>query len=517
MRCGKRHATGPAGLLVIVLILGCLVFCAGCSQKSTGPGSVKTEAGSVSGTVENGVFVYRGIPYAAPPTGELRWKPPSAVSPWTGVRNATEYGAICPQAISDNPTPGAAPAAMSEDCLYLNVWSPLKNPEEKLPVMVFIHGGAFMEGAGSLPLYDGSSLARKGVVVVTLNYRLGALGFFAHPELAEESAFNTSGNYGLMDQQAALLWVQNNIGAFGGDPSKVTVFGESAGASSILSHLSSPLAKGLFMQAIVESAPLWTNGSSVDIISTRQDAEQKGIAFARDLGFSSPGAIRKMRALDAMTLVNATPRSPSAFWTTHSLIFKPSVDGRILPATPEETFRLGRQNKVPIIIGTNADEGTLLAAKTGMNVSAYEQYIRNRFGTYAPDVLTAYPAKNPSEAQYQMERIMNDFDFTEAARFVANSHTGINQTTYIYRFSYEMPGQPLGAFHGSELYFVFRPASMNPDPVSAGVSDMMMDLWTRFAKTGNPNGRMNVTWPQYSNTTGKYLDIGALPSVKTDY
>jgi para-nitrobenzyl esterase len=503
------------GLLILALILAGLVLSAGCSRISTDPGIVTTDTGSVRGTAENGLFVFRGIPYAAPPAGELRWRPPAAVQPWTGVRNATESGAICPQAISDDPAPGTTPQAMNEDCLYLNVWSPVKSPNENLPVMVFIHGGAFMEGAGSLPVYDGSALAKKGVIVVTLNYRLGALGFFAHPELADESAYNSSGNYGLMDQQAALLWVQKNIRAFGGDPSRVTVFGESAGASSILSQLSSPQGRGLFSQAIIESGPLWTNGSTISIISTREEAEMDGMAFARSLGYDGPDAIRQMRGLDAMTLVNATPHPPSAFWLTHTLVFRPSVDGYVIPAAPETTFRLGRQNPVPLIIGTNADEGTTLAANTGMDVAAYEQYIHDRFGRYSGEVLAAYPAKTRAEAQYQMERIMNDFDFAAAAEFIAGSNSAISQDTYLYRFTYAMPGQDQGVFHGSELFFVFRPESMNPDPASAGVSDTMMDLWTRFARTGNPNGGMNVTWPRYTNSTRQYLEIGTLPVVKT--
>ncbi|WP_321508096.1 carboxylesterase/lipase family protein [uncultured Methanoregula sp.] len=516
IRGGKRVIV-PAGLLVIIMILAGLVLCAGCNQKSQDAWIVKTDAGPVLGATENGIAVFRGIPYAAPPTGDLRWKPPATVQPWSSVRNATVYGAICPQVISDDPTPGAAPPAMREDCLFLNVWTPAKSPDEKLPVMVFIHGGAFMEGAGSLPLYDGSALAKKGVIVVTLNYRLGVLGFLSHPDLANESATNTSGNYGLEDQQAALQWVQKNIGAFGGNPSRVTVFGESAGATSILAQLSSPQAKGLFRQAIIESGPLWTNGSTLDIISTRNESEQNGEEYARSLGYTGPGAIRQMRIVDAMTLVNATPHPASPFWLTHTMKFKPSVDGGILPAQPEDQFNRGQQNRVPLIIGTNADEGTMLAAQTGMNVSGYERYIHKRFGSYADKVLTEYPAKTPDDVQYQMERIMTDFDFTEAAKFVAGSNANLNESTYLYRFTYGMPGQPFGAFHGSELYFVFRPASMNPDPVSGKVSDMMMEYWTRFAKTGSPNDGMNVTWPQYSRENPTYLEIGKNPRVRSGY
>ncbi|MFA4876540.1 MAG: carboxylesterase/lipase family protein [Methanoregula sp.] len=500
-------------ILLVFLILAGLVLGAGCSQKTEGPGIVKTGTGPVLGTTENGITVYRGIPYAAPPVGDLRWRPPAPVQPWTGVRNATGYGPICPQVITDDPTPGSPPQPMSEDCLFVNVWTPAHTPGEKLPVMVFIHGGAFIEGAGSQPLYDGSVLAKSGVIVVTLNYRLGSLGFLSHPDLVNESATGTSGNYGLMDQQAALQWVQENIGAFGGDPSKVTVFGESAGATSILAQLASPQAKGLFRQAIVESGPLWTNGSELNIVSTRGAAEQNGMDLAKSLGYPGPGAIRQMRTLDAMTIINATPRPASTFWLTHTLKFKPSVDGYILPAAPEDIFRDGQQIAVPLIIGTNADEGTMLAAGTGMNASAYEKYIRNRFGEHAGEVLAAYPAKTPDEVQYQMERIMTDFDFADAAKTIAGSMATLNQSTYLYRFTYVMPGQPFGAFHGSELFFVFRPASSKPDPASRRVSDTMIAYWTQFAKTSNPGSAMNVTWPPYSRENPRYLDIGKNPVV----
>jgi para-nitrobenzyl esterase len=244
--------------LIFVIFFG-LFLMASCAvakdmQIGSESGIVKTDAGYLSGTNETDIRAYLGIPYAAPPTGYLRWRPPAAVKPWEGIRQAKEFVPACPQLVkgsSENQGLGN----MSEDCLYLNVWAPAKSPEEKLPVMVFIHGGAFVRGAGSLPLYNGSALARKGVVVVTLNYRLGALGFLTHPELAKESPNNTSGNYGLLDQQAALRWVQNNIAAFGGDPAYVTVFGESAGAVSVISLLASPQSKGLYSQAIVESGP----------------------------------------------------------------------------------------------------------------------------------------------------------------------------------------------------------------------------------------------------------------------
>jgi para-nitrobenzyl esterase len=510
----------PVFVLVIFLIVTGLVLVAGCTQKNTEPGNVKTgagvimtDAGAVSGTTGNGVAVYRGIPYAAPPTGDLRWRPPAAVQPWTGVRNSTQYGAACPQPPS---TDMKVLQEMNEDCLFLNVWTPA-GTDEGLPVMVFIHGGSWKAGAGSLALYDGSALARKDVVVVTLNYRLGALGFFAHPELAQESAYNSSGNYGLLDQQAALKWVGRNIDKFGGDPSKITVFGESAGASSVLAHLASPGSRGLFWQAIVESGPLFSNGATISVFRPRNEAEQYGVDFARSLGISGPDAVRQMRTVKSMDLINATPEPQSAFWSVRILQFKPITDGWIIPEDPQEVFREGRQNAVPLIIGTNSDEGTTLAMGVNMTVPEYERYVRAHFGKDADRVLAQYPAGTPAEVQTRMERIMTDFDFDDAAKLVAGSMAGLNRSTYLYRFSYVIPGQPYGAFHGSELFFIFRPSNIKPDTAGSRVSDTMMDYWTRFAKTGNPNGGTDVNWPEYDSLTGRYLNISAVPVVATGY
>ena len=519
MQTGK--VTGYVLILCLVLI-GC-AFLAGCTRKGPDAGSmnessiVTTDVGSVSGLSMDGLRVYLGIPYAASPTGDLRWRPPAPVQPWNGTKVATRFSAACPQPATADPSAGDIPANMSEDCLYLNVWTPARNADEKLPVMVFIHGGAFGQGSGSSPMYNGTALAKRGVVVVTLNYRLGALGFFAHPDLANESLHHTSGNYGLLDQRAALVWVQRNIGTFGGDPSRVTLFGESAGASSILMHLVSPESTGLYRQAIIQSGPLWTNGTTVKIVASREDAERWGLEYARLLGYGGPDAIRQMRRVSAQELVNATPWQASSFWLTYLLKFKPTIDGWLIPDSPDTLFYFHHQNPVPLIIGTNSDEGTLLAANANMTVPEYERFIRARFGNEADAVLARYPASSTEEVQYRLERIMTDYDFSDAAKWVAGSMADINQSTYLYRFTYAMPGQPMGVFHGSELFFVFRPPAMKPDPVSGSVSDTMMDFWVRFAKTGDPNGGMNVSWSKYTRKEGMYLDIGEVPVMKRGY
>jgi len=504
--------------LLLYLLLICLFFTglsAASMQNESEPGVVKTDSGYVSGIESNGVWEYLGIPYADPPVGDLRWKPPVPVEPWDGIKETKEYCAICPQPISPDPITGEISVNMSEDCLYLNVWTPVKKEGEKLPLMVFIHGGAFISGAGSL--YNGMALAKKGVVIVTINYRLGALGFLAHPQLSNESPNNSSGNYGILDQVAALEWIQQNIGAFGGDPSRVTIIGESAGASSIFVHLVSPQSYGLYQQAITESGPLWTNGTTISIFFPRTEAEQYGEEYTKSLGYSGPATIQQMRNVSARDLIMATPYSSSMFGLMNSLRFRPTIEGWLIPDSPDTMFELRSEKPVPLIIGTNRDEGTTLAANVNMTVLEYEKYIRDHFGEDADAVLAEYPAGSTEEVQSCMERIMTDYDFSDAAKFVAGSMADLNRDTYLYRFSYALPGQTGGAFHGSELVMIFRPAEVPLDDTSRNVSDAMMNFWVGFAKTGDPDGGMNQTWPQYTTEGDQYLDIGDIPLVKSGY
>jgi para-nitrobenzyl esterase len=506
----KRYTLTRYVLVICLILIGFSIL-AGCIQKIPDTTIVQTDAGSVSGINENGLRMYLGVPYASPPTGDLRWRPTVPVQPWIGTRNATGFSAFCPQP-SRSDTPGEG---MSEDCLYLNVWTPAKRADEKLPVMVFIHGGAFTEGTGSYPLFNGSALAKKGLVVVTFNYRLGALGFLAHPQLDNESITNTSGNYGLLDQQAALHWVRKNIGYFGGDPSRVTIFGQSAGGSSILVHLVSPESKGLYQQAIVQSGPIWTNGTILSIYSSKADAERYGEEYAKSLGYEGPDAITQMRKRSAGDLVNKTPWPASAFWRIHTLRFKPAIDGWIIPDSPDTLFLQHRENPVPLIVGSNANDGITLTANANMSVPEYQAFIHNVFGKNADAVLATYPAVTKGEVQQQLSHLMTDYDFTNSAKYAAGSMADIHPGTYLYWYSYELPNQSLGAFHSSELPLVFHPHGTFPDPASTRVSENMMDLWTRFAKTGNPNGGQNVTWPEYTREQGQYLDIGDTLTVKS--
>jgi para-nitrobenzyl esterase len=492
-------------ILAICLVLIGSAFLAGCTWNGPDTRVVKTDAGSVAGITQNGIRVYHGIPFAAPPTGDLRWRPPAPVQPWEGVKDATRYSATCPQ-------PGStAPLNMSEDCLYLNIWTPARSSDEKLPVMVFFYGGGFKQVAINMPAYNGTTLAEKGVVVVTPNYRIGALGFLAHPRLDAESPHNASGNYGLMDQQAALQWVQRNIGKFGGDPSRVTIFGQSAGAESVLVHVASPTSKGLFSQAIVESGPFWAHGAMINATHPKAFAEQVGTEYTAGLGYSGPDAIAQMRRLSPEVLINATPSPSAGFWTTHTVLFEPTVDGWILPDSMDNLFLSHRQNPVPLMIGSNADDGTTLSAGANMTVAEYENFIQGRFGKDAGGILAKYPANSTAEVQVRLGQIMTDYDFSDSVKFVAGSMGDIRPDTYVYRYSYILPGQPSGAFHGSEALLLFG----MPVPADPAVRDTVVDLWSRFAKTGNPNGGMSITWPNYTREKGLYLDINETVTVRS--
>ncbi|WP_321507503.1 carboxylesterase family protein [uncultured Methanoregula sp.] len=529
-------------ILVICLVIAGFLFFAGCTQKAPDTTVIKTDAGYISGINQDGIRVYHGIPFAAPPVGDLRWRPPAPVQPWGDIKEAKEYSATCPQTVKASPassqgapalntsddcpyldacpmTVKASPASspkvpalnMSEDCLYLNVWTPAKNASEKLPVMVFFYGGGFTSVAGSMPVYNGTTLAEKGVIVVTPNYRIGALGFLAHPQLDSESPYNVSGNYGILDQQAALKWVQNNIASFGGDPSRVTIFGQSAGAESTYVHLVSPLSRGLYKQAIVESGPFWAQGTIINATHSKTYAESFGTQYAKSLGYSGPDAITQMRKLSPETLINATPSSPSSFWTTHTVMFEPNVDGWVLPDTLDNSFLNHMENPVPLMIGNNAGDGTTLSANANMSVPEYLPFLKSRFDNNADTVFKKYPANSTSGVQTRLEQMTTQDDFIDSVKFAAGSMGDISPDTYMYRYSYIIPGQPYGAFHGSELFLLFGVPHIDVDP---SVAANVVDLWTRFTKTGNPNGGMDVTWPNYTRENGRYLDINITPSVR---
>jgi para-nitrobenzyl esterase len=494
-------------LLVTAAVVGVAIAAARAAAPSSPLERVKVEGGELQGTVEDGLTIFRGIPYAAPPVGALRWRAPQPAGKWEGVRAATEYGRACMQinaAIANLPAP-------SEDCLFVNVWTPATRASERLPVMVWIHGGGFTAGTPAEQLYHGEWLARKGVVVVSVGYRLGVFGFLAHPQLSAESEHHVSGNYGLLDTIAGLRWVQKNIAAFGGDPSKVTVFGESAGAIAVSQLAASPLAKGLFRAAISESGgsfgPVRAGGGPGENMRPLNAAEQEGADWARSAGATS---IAELRAIAADTLMASAQRQRGVSW--------PITDGWVIPDDQYRLYEAGRYNDVPVLIGYNSDEGASFGAPASQ--SAYVESVRQRYGQYADKLLAAYPG-GESPLQKKTAR-----DLTRDTTFGWHTWTWArlqNKTgrskAFVYYFD-EHPDYPadspragFGAAHASELPYVFRQLREHNRPPATPkdetMSDMLRSYWTNFAKTGDPNGASLPQWPAFTNAAPRMLYISS--------
>jgi len=472
---------------------------------------VRTANGVLEGVISADGMVrsFKGIPYAAPPVGPLRWKPPQPAPSWTGVRKAVDYGPRPMQGriFNDMVFRDNGP---SEDCLYLNLWLPEHRPPGKLPVMVWIYGGGFAAGSTSEPRQDGANLARKGVMVVSFGYRLGVFGFLALPGLTGESGHNASGNYGLLDQVAALQWVKANIATFGGDPDNVTLFGESAGSFSVSGLMASPLAQGLFKRAIGESGAFF--GDTLPA-KPRAEAEAAGIKFAESaFGTTS---LEALRAVPAQKLLAAALKLPWEY-------FKPDIDGYFLPTNCQAIYAAGRQSHVPLLAGWNRDEGNYRDYFTNnppvwtnmeLTVGNYIARAGAQFGTNAGMFLKLYPAKTEAEVQRAAQDFAGD-------RFIAyatwkwlemQSQTG-NAPVYRYEFDQTLPlpadappGTEPSAPHASEIEYVFRalPAKQLPwRPEDRRVSEWMATFWTNFAKTGNPNGPSLPLWPAYDHQDG---------------
>ncbi len=480
----------------MALALGSAKVCAA-QPAVAAPPIVQTESGALSGLAGD-VAMFKGIPFAAPPVGPLRWREPQPPAPWSGIRPATHFGHDCmqtPYVISSGQT-------VSEDCLTLNIWTPSVRPSAKAPVMVFIYGGAFIGGSSAYSLYDGAALARKGVVVVSFNYRVGVFGFLAHPQLTAQSPHHTSGDYGLLDQIAALEWVKANIGAFGGDRDRVTIFGESAGASSVALLMTSPLAKGLFQRAILQSTALSSDMPNL------ASAEAAGLTLGADID-----ALRATPAdkLLAYTFSFAPHRSGVA-----GLPFPtPVVDGYALPRQPAAAFDQGEFENVPTLIGENANEGRMFAPKPqDATVSAYHAWAAKTFGERAPEFLKLYPATTNDEALAAMTAAYGDGEFGYAVRLIARDVSRRQPHTYSYVFTYAQSGQAPPT-HSQELPFVFdtldQPTFIAHPPADASdraMSQTMMAAWVRFAKTGDPNGPGLPAWPAYDADSDPYLDFG---------
>jgi para-nitrobenzyl esterase len=462
---------------------------------------VQTTSGAVAGLAGD-VTVFKGIPFAAPPVGPLRWREPQPPAPWSGVRPATHFGHDCMQ----TPYVISTGQAASEDCLTLNVWTPSPRASAKAPVMVFIYGGAFIGGSGAYPLYDGAALARQGVVVVNFNYRVGVFGFLAHPQLTAQSPHHTSGDYGLLDQIAALQWVKANIGAFGGDPAKVTILGESAGASSIAMLMTSPLAKGLFQRAIMQSTAL--------------SSDMPDLATAEAAGLKLGANIQTLRATPADKLLAATfSFAPHRSGIAGLPFPTPVVDGYVLPRQPAKAFARGEFANVPTLIGENAVEGRMFAPKPkDATLKAYHAWAAKTFGDLAPAFLKLYPAATDSEALAAMTAAYGDGEFGYATRLIARAVSRRQPHTYSYLFTYVQSGPEFDEpppTHSQELPFVFdtlnQPAFIAhppPDESDRAMSQTMMAAWVRFAAKGDPNGPGLPAWPTYDAESDPYLEFG---------
>ena len=511
-------------LLVAVFLLSIVAVSCAAPAPVAIEDPIKIDTGLVSGITVGDLHVYKGIPFAAPPVGDLRWKPPQPAASWEGVKECTEFGPA-PMGYFSTSFPVHA-ATTSEDCLYLNIWTPAKTSGDKLPVMVWIYGGAFRFGEGSNPLYNGENLASQGVVVVTFNYRLGPIGFLAHPLLSEESEHNSSGNYGLLDQIAALQWLQKNIAAFGGDHNRVTIFGQSAGATSVLWLMASPLAEGLFQRAIAESPYEGTAFAHLQENKYGNEPKEKmGEQLAEDLGCSDaadPAACMRAKSAEEVMATGAPPNSVTA----PGYRYEPCVDGWVAPDLPLNVFEAGKQNDVPLIIGSTADDWSLLQMVGGpVTADSYKASVEDIFGNNAQQILTVFPAGDDKEAKASDEQVWTLFTFTCPVKAYAGDMSNVKSKAYLYQFTRVPPGSTmLGAYHLLDIDYVFGNfipflSGLKPeayfDDTDKALSEAMMSYWTNFAAAGDPNGEGLTEWPAYDAETGQYLDLGDKIEVKS--
>ena len=475
--------------------------------------TVHLDSGLVSGTAARAaaVRVFRGIPYASPPVGKLRWHAPLPPAHWDGVRKADQFGAICMQPAFRGASRPANQAKMSEDCLFLNVWTAATSTSERRPVTVWIHPGGYQTGSGSTAGYDGEALAKKGVVVVTINYRLGVFGFFSHPQLTKESEHHASGNYGLMDQVAALQWIQKNVAGFGGDPHRVMVFGDSAGSASVADLMGSPRAKGLFQRASGESGA-WM-GISLAATRTLAEAEQAGVKMAEQMHVKN---LEDLRAIPAEDLLKGGRGGG------------PVIDGWFIPKDVGTIFAEGKQNDVPLIVGSNKDEGTFFLQPT--TAEKFIERSRARFHDQADAFLKLYPAGSDEEANAsQLAAFRDELAFVMRVWARAQTKTG-HSRAFLYYFTHEPPapvgatsrgGLGSGATHGAEAQYIFQnllPPRAWTD-LDRQVSDTLSSYWVNFAANGNPNTKSLAKWPAFDDENsdrpmvlGDQAEIGPVPN-----
>lgn len=491
---------------------------------------VKTANGTLESTAPpvNGVRSFKGIPFAQPPAGDLRWRAPQPAKNWSGVRKADEFGPRCVQRTGPGADYWFRSNGMNEDCLYLNVWTPAKSGKERLPVLVYVFGGGFQNGDGSEPRYDGASMASKGIVAVSINYRLNIFGFFSHPELTAESPHHASGNYGLLDQAAALAWVQKNIAAFGGDPKKVTIAGESAGSISVSALMASPLSKGLIAGAIGESGALISTLPPRSLAETEKDGQQFGAAAGAD-------SLKALRAMTAEQIQEAMTKGPG-------MRFRPNLDGYFLPKLLKDIFSAGEQAKVPLLAGSNTEEqgARSILGQSEPTPLNFANAVNKLYGARAAEVLKAYAASTP-------EQVLQSATDLASARFIGHGTwkwTELQMQTGgkpVYRYMYARPrpaytpldGQaapappvrpgpsiPRGAAHSAEIQYAMGNLPLDKryawDQEDFKVSEVLQGYFVNFIKTGNPNGPGLPEWPAYTSPGYQRMRIDVISRAEAE-
>lgn len=482
---------------ILPIAIAFTVFMTGCTKLL--PEQVKVEQGIVQGSIEDSLRVFKGIPFAAPPVGDLQWKAPQPAPRWDGIKLTTEYAPAAFQG-------GNPPSGKSEDCLYLNIWTPAKSAKERVPVLVWIYGGGFSFGSTSEPVHNGEHLARKGVVLVSIAYRVGQLGFLAHPELSAENPDKVSGNYGLLDMIAGLQWIQKNIAAFGGDPDRVTIFGESAGGIAVSMLCASPLARGLFHGAISQSGgsfgPTRLTTYPGENMKTLQQAEQEGVEYVKNAGAASIADLRKIEP-DKLPM----GMGMGGAW--------PIVDGVVIPGDQYSLYEAGKYNDVPILVGYNSDEGASFSWEK--TPEEYFAGVRTRYGKFADDLIRAYPATETSVPKTARD-LARDAAFGWQTWIWARlqSRTGKSKVFYYYfdqhpDYPEDSPRYGYGSPHGQDVAYVFMNLDKSkPETTKSDleISEAMGTYWTNFAKYGNPNGAGVPEWPAFSDANPQVMVLG---------
>ena len=501
MKTAKQIARVLAGLCLAASAVSASSFAA-----DTRP--VKVTGGLIRGVADHGLRIYEGIPFAAPPVGDLRWRPPQPVKPWRGVKQTTAFAPECMQNQARNASLGLPIMPISEDCLYVNVWTPAqaaKSAKAHLPVMIWIYGGGFWAGGASLPMYDGAALARRGVVVVSIAYRLNAFGFLAHPELSAEAPDHASGLYGIQDMIAALKWTKANAAAFGGDPKDVTIFGQSAGGFAVSILAASPEAKGLFERVISESGGRFSPAKSGDEGGsgsvTLEAGEAHGQAYLSKMHVDTIAEARKLPAEVLMAEAAAEQGT-----------FQPVQGGRIMPEDAWVAYQHGRFNDVPVLIGFNSDEGAYSVKTT--TAAEHEDYIRKGFGEKADALLKVYPNGPDGLTLHSARNIRRDTNFGWQTWAWARQQSAHGKgKVFMYYTTHRPPGTPdgQGATHGTELPYVFGHPAKTWTAEDTALSDTLQGYWVNFARTGDPNGPGLPVWPAYSDAAPQVMALDTPP------